>query len=315
VRTIEEVSAFLRVPAERCVKTLLVEGSAGSLVALVLRGDHTLNLVKAARLPGVARPLTLATPERVLAVTGAPPGSVGPAGLEVPVFADHAAAALADFVAGANAEGWHCTGMNWGRDLPEPEAVDLRNVVPGDPSPGGGGALAIARGIEVGHIFQLGDKYSKAMNAVVLDQDGQSRVMVMGCYGIGVSRIVAAAIEQNHDEHGIVWPGPMSPFDVTLLVLNPKSSEPVTAAAEALYLELQGAGLEVLMDDRDARPGVKFAEADLLGIPHRLVVGERSVREGVVEYRHRRSGAEDKVALKDAVAFLRKRMADQAAAA
>jgi prolyl-tRNA synthetase len=226
---------------------------------------------------------------------------------------DHAAAALADFVAGANEVDTHYTGVNWGRDTEEPEVTDLRNVVAGDPSPGGGGPLEIARGIEVGHIFQLGDKYSRAMNAVVLDQDGRERVMVMGCYGIGVSRIVAAAIEQNHDEHGIVWPGPMSPFDAMLLVLNPKNSQPVTAAAEALYLELQRAGIEVLLDDRDARPGVKFAEADLLGIPHRLVIGERGVREGIVEYRNRRSGAEERLALGDAVGFLRERFAADSA--
>jgi prolyl-tRNA synthetase len=179
--------------------------------------------------------------------------------------------------------------------------------VAGDPSPKGG-ELAIARGIEVGHIFQLGDKYSKAMNAVVLDQDGKERVMTMGCYGIGVSRIVAAAIEQNHDEHGIIWPGPMSPFDVTLLVLNPKNAESVTAAAQRLYSEWQDAGMDVLLDDRDARPGVKFAEADLLGIPHRLVIGERGLKENLIEYRHRRSGVEEKVPLQDAVAFLRNRI-------
>jgi prolyl-tRNA synthetase len=313
-RSIEEVSAFLKVPAGRCLKVLLVDGSDGGIVALALRGDHVLNTIKAERLPQVAKPLALAAPERVLALTGAPPGFIGPAGLPVPVIADHAAAALADFVAGANREGFHHTGVNWGRDAAEPAVADLRNVVAGDPSPGGGGSLAIARGIEVGHIFQLGDKYSRAMNAVVLDQDGKERVMTMGCYGIGVSRIVAAAIEQNHDDNGIVWPGPMSPFDVTLLVLNPKNSEPVTAAAEGLYLQLRQAGLEVLLDDRDARPGVKFAEADLLGVPHRLVLGERGLKEGVVEYRHRRSGAEEKVALHDALAFLQKRAAADAPA-
>jgi prolyl-tRNA synthetase len=314
-RTIEEVSAFLSVPPARCLKTLLVEGAGGGLVALALRGDHTLNLVKTARITEVAQPLTLATPERILAVTGAPLGFVGPVGLDVPVIADHAAAALADFVAGANAEGAHLTGTNWGRDAPEPAVADLRNVVAGDASPGGGGVLAIARGIEVGHIFQLGDKYSRAMNAVVLDQEGRERVMIMGCYGIGVSRIVAAAIEQNHDAQGIVWPAPMSPFDATLLVLNPKNSDAVTAAAESLYLELQRAGLDVLLDDRDARPGVKFAEADLLGVPHRVVVGERGVREGIVEYRDRRSGAEQRMGLNDAVGFLRKQLVAGATAA
>lgn len=309
MRSIEEVSAFLGVPAARCLKLLLVDGSDGGIVALALRGDHVLNTIKAERLPQLAKPLTLASPERVLARTGAPTGFIGPVGLTIPVIADHAAAALADFVAGGNREGFHQSGVNWSRDAPEPAVADLRNVVAGDPSPGGGGVLAIARGIEVGHIFQLGDKYSQAMNAVVLDQDGRERVMTMGCYGIGVSRIVAAAIEQNHDAGGIIWPAPMSPFDVTLLVLNPKNSEAVTAAAQALYLELQQAGLEVLLDDRDARPGVKFAEADLLGVPHRLVLGERGLKEGMVEYRQRRGGTEEKVALHDACGFLQRLLA------
>jgi prolyl-tRNA synthetase len=309
VRSIEDVSTFLETDAARCLKTLLVDGADGGVVALALRGDHALNTVKAERLREVARPLALASPERVREATGAPPGFAGPVGLRVPLVVDHAAAALADFVAGANEDGFHLAGVNWGRDAPEPAVADLRNVVPGDPSPRGGGPLAIARGIEVGHIFQLGDKYSQAMKAVVLDQDGRERVMTMGCYGIGVSRIVAAAIEQNHDANGIVWPEPMSPFQVTLLVVNPKNAEPVTAAAETLYLQLQRAGLDVLLDDRDARPGVKFAEADLLGVPHRLVIGERGLKDGVLEYRHRRSGNEDKVALNDVVEYLRTRIA------
>ncbi|MCK6371531.1 MAG: proline--tRNA ligase [Gammaproteobacteria bacterium] len=308
IRSIEEVCAALAVPPGRCLKTLLVDAADGGLVALALRGDHELNLVKAARLPQVAQPVTLASAERILAATGAPPGFAGPVGLRIPLVADHAAAALADFTCGANEDGYHLSGVNWGRDAPEPATADLRNVVAGDESPHGGGPLAIARGIEVGHIFQLGDKYSQAMKATVLDEDGKERTLIMGCYGIGVSRIVAAAIEQNHDEHGIIWPEPMSPFHVTLLVLNPKNSEPVTAAAEALYLELHRAGLEVLLDDRDARPGVKFAEADLLGVPHRLVLGERGLKDGVVEYRHRASGAEQKVALHETATFLRERI-------
>jgi len=306
-RSIEEICRTLGVSPQHCLKTLLVEATDGGLVALALRGDHALNTVKAERLPLVARPLTMASPERIIAVTGVPPGFVGPVGLGVPLIADHAAAALADFVAGANIDGYHHTGVNWERDAAEPATADLRNVVAGDPSPKGG-ALAIARGIEVGHIFQLGDKYSRAMSTVVLDQDGKERIPLMGCYGIGVSRIVAAAIEQNHDENGIVWPAPMSPFDVTLLLLNPKNSEQVTEAAESLYIELSRAGLDVLLDDRDARPGVKFAEADLLGVPHRIVIGERGVREGAVEYKRRRDGAEEKVALKDAVAYLQQRV-------
>jgi prolyl-tRNA synthetase len=275
---------------------------------LALRGDHQLNLMKAERLPQIAKPLTMASAEQIISATGAAPGFAGPVALKIPLTADYSAAALADFVCGANRDGFHLTGVNWGRDATGPAAADLRNVVAGDPSPAGGGALAIARGIEVGHIFQLGDKYSRAMNAVVQDEGGREHVMIMGCYGIGVSRIVAAAIEQNHDDDGIIWPEPISPFAVMLLTLNPKNSEQVTAASEAVYAELTKAGVEVLWDDRDARPGVKFAEADLLGIPHRLVIGERSVREGLAEYRNRRTGAEDKVGLNDAVSFLRKRL-------
>jgi prolyl-tRNA synthetase len=307
VRSIDEVAAFLKVQATRCLKTLVVEGADGGLIALLLRGDHELNPIKAERAPGVARPLKMATPERILAVTGAPVGSLGPVGLKLPQIADHSALHLADFVCGANAADVHFTGVNWDQDLPSPASFDLRNVENGDPSPGGGGALTIARGIEVGHIFQLGDKYSRSMHAVVLDQDGKERVMTMGCYGIGVSRIVGAAIEQNHDGNGIVWPEPLSPFDVILIEINPKKSEAATTAANALYSELQNAGYEVLFDDRDARPGVKFADADLVGIPHRIVVGERGVKEGKAEYRHRQSGTEEQVGLTDVLDFLRAR--------
>jgi prolyl-tRNA synthetase len=250
----------------------------------------------------------MASAERVLAATGSPPGFAGPVRLTVPLIADHSAGHMADFICGANRPGFHLANVNWGRDTAEPAVADLRNVVSGDPSPGGKGTISIARGIEVGHIFQLGDKYSRAMNAVVLDEQGKERAMIMGCYGIGVSRIVAAAIEQNHDANGIIWPEPMSPFAVALLVVNPKNSGSVTAASEALYRELHDAGLEVAIDDRDVRPGVKFAEADLLGVPHRLVVGDRGLRDGVVEYRDRRSGAEQKVGLHDAVSFLRSRI-------
>ncbi len=307
VRSIDEVAAFLKVQATRCLKTLVVEGADGGLIALLLRGDHELNPIKAERAPGVARPLKMATPERILAVTGAPVGSLGPVGLKLPQIADHSALHLADFVCGANAADVHFTGVNWDQDLPSPASFDLRNVENGDPSPGGGGALTIARGIEVGHIFQLGDKYSRSMHAVVLDQDGKERVMTMGCYGIGVSRIVGAAIEQNHDANGIVWPEPLSPFDIILIEINPKKSEAATAAANALYSELQNAGYEVLFDDRDARPGVKFADADLVGIPHRIVVGERGVKEGKAEYRHRQSGTEEQVGLANVLDFLRAR--------
>ena len=307
VRTIEDVTGFLKVTPQQCLKTLIVDGSDGGLVALTLRGDHELNPLKAERAPGVARPLRLASPERVLAATGAPVGAIGPVNLSIPLIADHSALVLADFVCGANAADAHLTGVNWERDLPVPTAFDLRTVETGDPSPGGGGPLTIARGIEVGHIFQLGDKYSRSMRAVVLDQEGKERMLMMGCYGIGVSRIVGAAIEQNHDDNGILWPEPMSPFDVILIELNPKKSEAVTAAAGTLYNDLQAAGFEVLFDDRDARPGVKFADADLVGIPHRLVVGERGVKDGKAEYRHRQSGDEEQVDLTDVLEFLRAR--------
>jgi len=304
IKSIGEVCNFLSVSPDRCAKTLIVEGESGSLVALVVRGDHDVNTLKAEELPEVAAPLTMATPERVQETIGCPPGFVGPVDLKIPLLVDHSAAALADFVCGANAVDYHLTGVNWGRDMPEPRASDIRNVVAGDPSPSGGGTLSITRGIEVGHIFQLGDKYSSSMNAVVLNQDGEEVSMLMGCYGIGVSRIVAAAIEQNYDEHGIIWPEPMAPFSVALLILNPKDSPSVNAAGERLYAELREAGIQVLLDDRDARPGVKFADADLLGIPHRLVVGERGLRENLIEYRHRRSRDEKKIAVDEAVTFL-----------
>ena len=304
VRSIDDVAAFLKVPAQHCLKTLVAEGTGGGLIALCLRGDHELNPRKAERAPGVATPFQLATPERVLAATGAQVGTLGPLGLKLPVLADHSVLVLANFVCGGNAPDTHLTGVNWERDLPLPTGLDLRNAEAGDPSPGGGGPLAIARGIEVGHIFQLGDKYSRSMGATVQDEDGKDRTLVMGCYGIGVSRIIGAAIEQNHDEAGIIWPEPMSPFGVVLIELNPKKSDSVTAAANALYKDLTVAGLEVLFDDRDARPGVKFADADLLGIPHRLVVGERGLKEARVEYRHRQTRTEEQVALTDVVAFL-----------
>ena len=304
VRTIAELTAFLAVDASRCVKTLLVEGSDGGVVALVVRGDHELNAVKAQKLPGVLAPLRMASAEQVRAATGCEPGYIGPVGLQLKVYADHAAAHLADFVCGANARDAHLTGVNWGRDLPEPERVDIRNVVAGDPSPSGRGTLGIARGIEVGHIFQLGRKYSEAMNAAVLDEQGKSAVMFMGCYGIGVTRVVAAAIEQNHDERGIVWPEPIAPFHVSLIPINLQKSERVRETAERLYGELQAAGLEVLYDDRDARPGVKFADDELLGIPHRIVVGDKGLERGVLEYKPRTGDGATDVPVDSVVQFL-----------
>ncbi|MEL6199253.1 MAG: proline--tRNA ligase [Pseudomonadota bacterium] len=287
-KTIEDVCKALDITADRIVKTLIVAGDEGP-VAFALRGDHELNAVKAASLPGVATPLNMAEPAEVVKETGAPPGSVGPVGLKIPLFVDHAAAELADFVCGANDKGVHLTGVNWGRDLPAPESVDLRNVVAGDPSPTGAAALQIARGIEVGHIFQLGTKYSDAMGATVQDEDGSALTVTMGCYGIGITRIVAAAIEQNHDDAGIIWPEPLAPWTVILVPINAHKSDAVREASDALYADLLAAGVEVLYDDRDARPGAKFADAELLGIPHRITIGDRGLASGDFEYRYRRA--------------------------
>ena len=304
-KTIEDVAAFLDVSASQTVKLLMVDGSEGGVVALVLRGDHELNAIKAQKIPGVANPLRLASAEAVQAATGCEPGYLGPRGLNCPIYADHAALALADFVCGANLAGHHLTGVNWGRDLPEPAAADLRNVVAGDPSPGGHGTLGIRRGIEVGHIFQLGRKYSEAMQASVLDEAGKPVVMYMGCYGIGVTRIVAAAIEQNHDAAGIIWPEPLAPFNVVLVPLNAAKSPRVGELAERLYGELQQAGIEVLLDDRDARPGVKFADAELIGIPHRIVISDRGIDSGKLEYRQRRATANEDWPLDEVLPRLR----------
>ncbi len=307
-RTIAQLCAFLKVVPAQCLKTLLVAGSDGGVVALLVRGDHELNAVKAGKLPGVASPLRMASAAEVLAATGCEPGFIGPRGLQCPVYADHSAVALADFVCGANRLDTHLTGVNWGRDLPEPTSADLRNVVDGDPSPSGTGRLKIVRGIEVGHIFQLGRKYSEAMNATVLDEAGKAATMLMGCYGIGVTRIVAAAIEQNHDERGIIWPAPLAPFQVVLVPMNAHKSELVRATADKLYADFTAAGIEVLYDDRDARPGVKFADAELLGIPHRIVIGERGLASQLLEYRERRATGNEDIPLADAVAFIRARL-------
>ncbi len=305
MKTIAAVSAFLAIPRERCLKTLLVESTTGGAVALVLRGDHELNALKAQKIPGVATPLRMASAAAVLSASGSEPGYVGPRGLKCPVYADHMALHAADFVCGANAPDRHLRGVNWGRDLPEPPGADLRNAVTGDASPSGKGKLQIVRGIEVGHIFKLGRKYSEAMKATVLDESGQSVTMLMGCYGIGVTRIVAAAIEQNHDDRGIIWPDPLAPYHVVLIPLNLQKSDRVRGAADALYAALGAAGIEVLYDDRDARPGVKFADAELLGIPHRLVLGERGLEAGTCEYRQRRATENQDVPLESVVAFVK----------
>ncbi|MFZ0500375.1 MAG: proline--tRNA ligase [Steroidobacteraceae bacterium] len=307
-RTIDELSRMLEVEPSRCVKTLLVEGSEEDIVALVVRGDHELNATKAQHLPGVASPLRMAGAERIARATGAPAGYIGPVGLSCRVYADYSALALADFVCGANEKDMHLTGVNWDRDVGNIAAADIRNVREGDPSPSGRGRLRMARGIEVGHIFQLGNKYSKPLKASVLDESGTEVTLLMGCYGIGVTRVVAAAIEQNHDDRGIIWPEPLAPFQVVLVPLNLQKSARVREVADRLYNELTAQGIEVLYDDRDARPGVKFADAELLGIPHRLVVGDRGLEAGRLEYRYRRDSESTEFPAGEAIDFIKARI-------
>ena len=286
IKTITALRESLSITASQTMKTLIVEGDEG-LIAFGLRGDHELNAVKAQKIPGVASPLTMASPESIAKAIGCGPGFVGPVGIAMPIFYDHAAAGMSDFVVGANEKDMHYTGVNFGRDLDVPATIDIRNIVAGDPTPGGKSTLSIARGIEVGHIFQLGTQYSEAMSATVQNPEGKNQAMAMGCYGIGITRIVGAAIEQNHDDAGIIWPISLAPFDVVLVPINMHRSDDVKAAAEALYDELCEKGLEVLLDDRGARPGVMFADAELIGIPHRLVISDRGLAVGELEYRHR----------------------------
>ena len=307
--SIEEVSSFLDVAPAQCLKTLVVEAEGGGLVALVLRGDHELNAVKAQALPLVASPLRFAKPNEIEAAFGCGPGTLGPVGSPVPVIADHAAAAVADFVCGANKARAHLRGVNWGRDLPEPVVADLRNVVAGEPSPDGRGTLELKRGIEVGHIFQLGTKYSEAMKATVLDEKGSAVTMVMGCYGIGVSRIVAAAIEQNHDARGIVFPLSIAPFQVAIVPIHMHKSERLRIAAEALYERLLAAGVDVVFHDKNERPGVMFADLELIGIPHRLVISDRGLDAGTVEYKARTDENAQDLPLEDAVQLVLGRLA------
>ncbi|MFC0050049.1 proline--tRNA ligase [Rheinheimera tilapiae] len=306
--TIAEVAALLAVDASQIIKTLLVYGERTDdkgpqpLVALLLRGDHDLNEIKAEKLAGVQSPLTFATEADIKAVTGASAGSLGPVGLSIRIVADRSAAVVANFVCGANKDGYHLSGVNFDRDIAQYEVADLRNVVEGDPSPCGQGQLVIKRGIEVGHIFQLGDRYAAAMKAGVLNEEGKHQIMTMGCYGVGVSRIVAAAIEQNHDQHGIIWPAAIAPFQVALVPMNMHKSVRIQDTAEALYKALTAAGVEVLFDDRKERPGVMFADMELLGVPHHIVIGERNLDERLVEYKNRRSGDKSLLAIDDVVA-------------
>jgi prolyl-tRNA synthetase len=307
-RTIADIAALLKVDAARCVKTLLVDGSDGGVVALVVRGDHELNAVKSQKLPGVASPLRMSSADRVRKATGTEPGFIGPIGFAGKIYVDHAAAHLADFVCGANEKDMHFRGANWGRDLESPLSVDIRNAQSGDPSPTGRGTLQIARGIEVGHIFQLGQLYSEAMHAAVLDENGKALTMFMGCYGIGVTRVVAAAIEQNHDANGILWPDAIAPFQVVLVPINYQKSARVQETADALYRQFNDAGIDVLLDDRDARPGVKFADSELMGIPHRIVIGERGLDAGNLEYRHRRETESTEIPLSDPIGYIRHKL-------
>jgi len=302
--SIEELSQFLNISADKCIKTLVVKGANEPLVALVLRGDHELNKVKAEKISAVAKPLEFANAEEIKKTLNCAPGSIGPVNISIPVIVDHSALHVTDFVCGANEDGKHLIGVNWGRDLPESQGVDIRNVVKGEPAPDGSGELDIARGIEVGHIFQLGKKYSEAMKATCLDENGDSQTLIMGCYGIGVSRILAAAIEQNHDDKGIVWPDPIAPFQVVLLALNSKKSAEVRSFTDALYENLRAAGVDVLCEDRDIRDGVMFADAELLGIPHQIVIGDRGLKNNIVEYRQRSSGDSREIDLDEILDFI-----------
>ena len=306
--TIEEVSEFLKVPAKKCIKTLLVKGNENDVVALILRGDHELNAVKASKHSAVAEPLQMATEDEIKRVAGCNAGSIGPVELNCKILVDRSAAQLNDFVCGANTDGVHLVGVNWARDLPEAEVVDMRNVVNGDPSPDGKGILSIARGIEVGHVFQLGDKYSSKMKAEVLDENGKAVTMTMGCYGIGVSRIVAAAIEQNNDERGIIWPQAIAPFQIALTPVNMHKSVRLREATDQLYQELTEAGYDVLYDDRKARPGVIFADMELIGIPHRIVISDRSLDNQTLEYKGRTDADTTDVAMDNILPFIKDKL-------
>jgi len=296
-KTIAALVEDYGVPIERTIKTLMVAGAEGGVVALIIRGDHELNAIKAEHLPEVAAPLRMAEEAEIRAALGAGAGSLGPVEANVPMVVDYDAAVIADFAAGANEDGYHYFNINWERDVPLPKVADLRNVVEGDMAPEGSGTLAIRRGIEVGHIFQLGKKYSEAMGLKIQLEDGGSAPPLMGCYGIGVTRVVAAAIEQNHDERGIIWPQAIAPFTVAILPLNAAKSPEVQRAAETLYEQLLQAGVDVVLDDRGKRPGVMFADMDLIGIPERIVISDKTLANGEVEYKHRRCESAEMVPL------------------
>ncbi|MBE5251184.1 proline--tRNA ligase [Mixta mediterraneensis] len=308
-KTIAALVEQFQLPIEKTVKTLLVKGreeSGHTLIALLVRGDHVLNEIKAEKSELVASPLTFATEDEIRAAMGAGPGSLGPVGLTMPIIADRAVVKMSDFCAGANVDGKHYTGINWERDLPLPIVADIRNVVEGDLSPDGKGTLQIKRGIEVGHIFQLGTKYSEAMKAAVQGEDGRNQVLSMGCYGIGVTRVVAAAIEQNHDERGIIWPAALAPFEVAILPMNMQKSFRVKEVAEALYNTLRAQGVDVILDDRKERPGVMFADMELIGVPHTIVIGDRNLDNQEIEYKARRDSEKQMIKQNDIVDFLLK---------
>ncbi|WAR45554.1 proline--tRNA ligase [Methylomonas rapida] len=307
--SIEEVSQFFQVDATRCLKTLIVRGENAPLIALLLRGDHELNPIKAEKIPGVLSPLQFASDEEIVAACGCKPGSLGPIGLAMPIIADRSAAIMSDFICGANQEGKHYSGVNWERDLPLPEINDLRMVVEGDLSPDGKGQLTIARGIEVGHIFQLGNKYSEAMNASIVNEAGKNQIMIMGCYGIGISRVVAAAIEQGHDERGIIWPNELAPFQVAICPMNMYKSDRLIDTVEKIYTDLLDAGIEVLLDDRKVRAGFMFSDMELIGIPHRIVIGDRGLDSGTVEYQGRTDKESQEVPFAELVDFIKAKLA------
>jgi prolyl-tRNA synthetase len=307
-KTIDELVSQFGLAIEKTVKTLIVaasEACEADFVALLVRGDHELNEIKAEKLAEVAEPFRFATEEEIRGILGAGPGSLGPVNLPIPCIIDRSVEKMSDFGAGANIDDKHYFGINWERDLPTPKVADIRNVVEGDPSPCGQGTLQIKRGIEVGHIFQLGTKYSDAMNATVLDENGKAVLMEMGCYGIGVTRVVAASIEQNHDENGIIWPASLAPFQVALVTLNYDKSEEVRQVSDQLYADLQAAGIDVLLDDRKERPGVKFADMELMGLPHRLVISDRGIQAGTFEYKGRRDTDKQDVPAEGIVDFIK----------
>ncbi len=307
--SIEEVSQFLAISATQCLKTLIVKGEEQSLVALLLRGDHELNKIKAEKLDGVASPLEFASEDDIKRVCNCKPGSIGPLGLTIPIIADRSVVLMSDFVCGANEDGRHYQGVNWERDCPVPDHIaDLRTVVEGDPSPDGKGEITLARGIEVGHIFQLGTKYSAAMKAGVINEGGKNQIMLMGCYGIGISRVVAAAIEQNHDNKGIIWPANLAPFQVALCPMNMHKSERLKEASEKLYQDLLAAGIDVLFDDRKVRAGFMFSDMELIGIPHCIIVGDRGLDTGTVEYKGRTAQENEEIPFADIIGFLKAKL-------